>query len=180
MGNDPSFEGSKILVEQLRKHEEELDKELLAKNQELVDLKGNLEDKVKRLEATIATKDEELKKKETQYSKFGWILELFLGDQSAIRFIANYFILCFSVEKCMEKAKSVITTLEPTAAPGMDNVKSEEMEKARAVREMEDKLLQSAFYQYSLAIHHKAVEARNRTLLGQHRQNVASRRKSEI
>ena len=80
----------------------------------------------------------------------------------------------------MEKAQSVIKTLEPTSAPGMDSTKSEELEKARSVREMEDKLLQSAFYHYGIALHHKAVEARNRTLLGQHRQNVSSRRKSEL
>lgn len=36
MTNDSSSEGSQILVEQLRKHEEKLDKELLAKNQELI------------------------------------------------------------------------------------------------------------------------------------------------
>jgi len=69
--NDSSFEGSKILVEQLRKHEEELDKELLAKTQELVDLKASFEDKIKRLEMTVSTKDDELRKKEEQYSKFG-------------------------------------------------------------------------------------------------------------
>jgi hypothetical protein len=57
------------LVEQLRKHEEELDKELLSKTQELVDLKASLEEKIKRLELTVATKDDELRKKEEQYRK---------------------------------------------------------------------------------------------------------------
>lgn len=69
MDNNPSHEGSKILVEQLRKREKELDEELLAKNQEILDIKANYEDQTKRLEAILATKDEELKKKEAQYSK---------------------------------------------------------------------------------------------------------------
>lgn len=69
MGSDPSHEGSKVLVEQLRKHEKELDEELLAKNQEILDIKANYEDQLKRLEAILATKEEELKKKEAQYSK---------------------------------------------------------------------------------------------------------------
>lgn len=67
--NDPSFEGSKILVDQLRKHEEELDKELLVKNQELIDLKFAFQDKIRSLEAKIAAKDDDLKKKEQQYKK---------------------------------------------------------------------------------------------------------------
>lgn len=77
----------------------------------------------------------------------------------------------------MDKAQIVIKTLEPTAAPGIDAAKSEELEKARSVREMEDKLLQSAFYHYGIALHQKAVEVRNRTFLGQHRQNVSTRRR---
>ncbi len=70
MSNDPSFEGSKILVEQLRRHEEELDKELLAKNQELIDLNASFQEKIKSLEAKIAAKDEDLRKKEQQYSMY--------------------------------------------------------------------------------------------------------------
>lgn len=79
----------------------------------------------------------------------------------------------------MEKAQSVIKTLEPTTA-GLDPTKSEELEKARSVREMEDKLLQSAFYHYGIALHHKAVEVRNRTFLGQHRNVAGRRRGSEL
>ncbi|XP_035704865.1 protein Hook homolog 3 [Folsomia candida] len=149
MTNDSSSEGSQILVEQLRKHEEKLDKELLAKNQELIDMKSALQEKIKSLEAIIVAKDEDLKKKEQTY------------------------------KKCMEKAQSVIKTLEPTTA-GLDPTKSEELEKARSVREMEDKLLQSAFYHYGIALHHKAVEVRNRTFLGQHRNVAGRRRGSEL
>ncbi|CAL8083230.1 unnamed protein product [Orchesella dallaii] len=147
--NGPSNEGSKILVEQLRKHEKELDEELLAKNQEILDVKANYEDQLKRLEAILGTKDEELKKKEAQY------------------------------KKCMEKAKSVITTLEPTAAPGLDMGKAEEQEKARAVREVEEKLLNSMFYNYSLTRVRDNVEARNTTLLKAQRMR-ASRRRSDL
>jgi hypothetical protein len=80
----------------------------------------------------------------------------------------------------MGKAKSVIEALEPKSAPGMDSSKLEEIEKMRQVREMEDKLLQSAFYHYGIALHHKHAEARNKTFLAQSRQSVSSRRKSEI
>jgi len=64
-----SDEGSKVLVEELRKREAELDEELLAKNQEFIDLQAACEDKVRRLEAQVLAKEEELKKKELQYSK---------------------------------------------------------------------------------------------------------------
>lgn len=84
-----------------------------------------------------------------------------------------------STEKCMEKAKSVITTLEPTAAPGLDLGKTEEQEKARAVREVEEKLLNSMFYNYSLTRLRDTQEARNTTLLKAHRMR-ASRRRSDL
>lgn len=76
MDSSPSHEGSKILVEQLRRHEKQLDGELLAKNQEILDVKASYEDQIKRLEAILATKDEELKKKEAQYSKFLFVIHL--------------------------------------------------------------------------------------------------------
>jgi len=143
--SEGTSEGSKILIEELRKREEKLDKDLLDQGHEIADLKSKYDDKVKGLEAIIAAKDEDLKRKEIQY------------------------------RKCMEKAQSVIKTLEPTSLSGADAAKMEELEKARSVREMEDKLLQSAFYHYGVALHHKAVEARNRTFLRQHRQNIGSK-----
>ena len=81
----------------------------------------------------------------------------------------------------MEKAKSVIVTLEPTAAAGLEGSKSDvELEKARAVREMEERLLASAFYNYGLTMHRNTVETRNSTLLQRQRMNATSRRKTEI
>jgi len=68
--DNPSHEGAKILVEQLRKREEELDRELLAKNHELNAMKMTYEGKVKALDSLVKAKDEELKKKELQYGMF--------------------------------------------------------------------------------------------------------------
>lgn len=65
-----SDEGSRVIVEELRKREAELDEELLKKTQDLVDLRTSSEEKVRRLEAIIHAKEEELKKKENQYSNF--------------------------------------------------------------------------------------------------------------
>lgn len=82
----------------------------------------------------------------------------------------------------MDKAKSVIATLEPTSATSnLDSSKPDpEMEKVRAVREMEEKLLATAFYNYGLSLHRGAVETRNTTLLQKHRNSSSSRRKSEL
>ncbi len=64
-----SDEGSKVLVEELRKREAELDEELLMKTQEVTDLRTAYEEKVRRLEAVVLAKEEELKKKEVTYSE---------------------------------------------------------------------------------------------------------------
>lgn len=76
----------------------------------------------------------------------------------------------------MDKAKSVIVTLEPTAAAALEaHPKPDpEAEKARAVREMEEKLLASAFYNYGITLHRNAVESRNSTLLQKSRNNVSN------
>jgi len=91
----------------------------------------------------------------------------------------------------MDKAKSVIVTLEPTAAATLEVHSSSpkpdpELEKARAVREMEEKLLTSAFYNYGVSLHRNAVENRTSTLIQRARNNVnhsttpSSRRRSEF
>merc|ERR1739838_542152 len=80
-------------------------------------------------------------------------------------------------KKYIEKAKSVIKTLDPkqnpNAAPEVSALKAQltekdkvidelekETEKARAVREMEERLISSAFYNLSMQMHRSTVEAR--------------------
>ncbi|CAG7734402.1 unnamed protein product [Allacma fusca] len=148
---NPSEVGVRVLLDELRKREAELEENLLKKDQEMVDMQSSQEEKVRLLKSQISAKDEEIERMRKQY------------------------------HKCMEKAKSVIVTLEPTAAAGLDTSKTDgEIEKARAVREMEEKLLASAFYNYGLTMHRNTVEARNTTLLQRHRMSASSRRKSEI
>jgi protein HOOK3 len=148
---NPSEVGVRVLLDELRKREAELEENLLKKDQQMVDLQSLQEEKMRLLKSQITAKDEEIDRMRKQY------------------------------HKCMEKAKSVIVTLEPTAAAGLDANKTDgELEKARAVREMEEKLLASAFYNYGLTMHRNTVEARNTTLLQRHRMSASSRRKSEI
>lgn len=81
----------------------------------------------------------------------------------------------------MAKAKKVINTLEPTAAASSDMSKPDpELEKARAIREVEEKLLATAFYNYGLTLHRNGVEARNQTLLNRQRNAARLGRKSEL
>jgi uncharacterized phage infection (PIP) family protein YhgE len=145
-------EGPRVLVETLRKHEEELETQLLTKSQEFDDYKLSVEEKIRSLEALVEEKNDELAKKKLQY------------------------------EKCIEKAKSVVNTLEPTAAGGMNLAKVDaEKEKAIALREREEKLIHSFFYGKSMDLHRNAVETRNATFLQRHRHpNAAGRRKSEM
>ena len=66
---NPSDEGARVLVEQLRKHEAELEENFLKKEQQMLEMQNSYEDKLRRLQAQLAARDEELRKKEIQYSK---------------------------------------------------------------------------------------------------------------
>merc|ERR1719483_815952 len=84
-------------------------------------------------------------------------------------------------KKYIEKAKSVIKTLDPkqnpNAAPEVSALKAQltekdkvidelekETEKAKAIREMEERLMASAFYDLSMKMHRGAVEERLKNL----------------
>jgi len=84
-------------------------------------------------------------------------------------------------KKYIEKAKSVIKTLDPkhnpAAAPEINILRAQlsekdkvidelerESEKSKAVREMEEKLMASAFYDMGLKLQRNAVENRLSTL----------------
>jgi len=84
-------------------------------------------------------------------------------------------------KKYIDKAKSVIKTLDPkhnpNAAPEVSALKVQleekdkvieglerETEKAKAIREMEERLMASAFYDLSMKLHRGAVEDRLKNL----------------
>ena len=84
-------------------------------------------------------------------------------------------------KKYIEKAKSVIKTLDPkqnpNGAPEVSALKTQlqdkdrvidelekETEKARAIREMEERLMASAFYDLGMKLHRGAVEDRLKNL----------------
>merc|ERR1719266_1438625 len=75
-------------------------------------------------------------------------------------------------KKYIDKAKSVIKTLDPkhnpNAAPEVSALRAQlqekEKEKAKAIREMEERLMASAFYDLSMKMHRGAVEDRLKNL----------------
>merc|ERR1711981_39783 len=103
-------------------------------------------------------------------------------------------------KKYIEKAKSVIKTLDPkqnpNAAPEMSALRNQlgekdrlietleqETEKARAVREMEERLISSAFYNLSMQMHRTAVENRLSNVhasSSQHGQSFLARQRQTI
>merc|ERR1712029_853858 len=107
--------------------------------------------KINQLNETLQKKDAEINKMEERYKKY------------------------------IDKAKSVIKTLDPkhnpNAAPEVSALKVQleekdkvieglerETEKAKAIREMEERLMASAFYDLSMKLHRGAVEDRLKNL----------------
>merc|ERR1712020_564859 len=104
-------------------------------------------------------------------------------------------------KKYIEKAKSVIKTLDPKQNPNAANPETmalrtwvgekdrlietleQETEKARAVREMEERLISSAFYNLSMQMHRTAVENRLSNVhasSSQHGQSFLARQRQTI
>merc|ERR1719300_2291973 len=107
--------------------------------------------KINQLNETLQKKDAEINKMEERYKKY------------------------------IDKAKSVIKTLDPkhnpNAAPEVSALRAQlvekdkvidelerETEKAKAIREMEERLMASAFYDLSMKLHRGAVEDRLKNL----------------
>ena len=127
----------------------------------------------------ITIRQEPNEKKLTKYSTT--VLKRFLQFLFKFYFrmlmIFNFQGMEERYKKYIEKAKSVIKTLDPkqnpNAAPETMALRSQlsekdrlletleqESEKARAVREMEERLISSAFYNLSMQMHRSTVEAR--------------------
>jgi len=138
-------EGSKVLVEQLRQNEKKLGEQLLLKSQELMDCQTMSSQEIRRLEAKLQEKGE-------QIGELDGFVDVEMPNNAAI-----------VIEKSI---------------PDQNNVDVDpEGEKAQEIREREEKLMASVFYNLSMQIHRYGVQTRNTTFLERHRRPNDSRRK---
>ncbi|XP_055498621.1 protein Hook homolog 3 isoform X1 [Leucoraja erinacea] len=168
-------EDSILLKKKLEEHLEKLHEahtELQKKRAYIDDLEpkyNNSSQKIEELQEALRKKDEDMKQMEDRYKKY------------------------------LEKAKSVIRTLDPKqnqgAAPEVQSLKnqlqekermlhslSKEYEKTKIQREHEEKLIVSAWYNMGMALHKKAAEERltstgsGQSFLARQRQATSARR----
>ncbi|NXL54324.1 HOOK3 protein, partial [Podilymbus podiceps] len=168
-------EDSILLKKKLEEHLEKLheaNNELQKKRAIIEDLEprcNNSSLKIEELQETLRKKDEEMKQMEERYKKY------------------------------LEKAKSVIRTLDPKqnqgAAPEIQALKNQlqerdrmfhslekEYEKTKSQREMEEKFIVSAWYNMGMTLHKKAAEDRlastgsGQSFLARQRQATSTRR----
>ncbi|KAM6111510.1 LOW QUALITY PROTEIN: protein Hook homolog 3-like [Phoenicopterus ruber ruber] len=166
---------SLLLQKKLEEHLEKLheaNNELQKKRAIIEDLEprcNNSSLKIEELQETLRKKDEEMKQMEERYKKY------------------------------LEKAKSVIRTLDPKqnqgAAPEIQALKNQlqerdrmfhslekEYEKTKSQREMEEKFIVSAWYNMGMTLHKKAAEDRlastgsGQSFLARQRQATSTRR----
>ncbi|XP_032877279.1 protein Hook homolog 3 isoform X1 [Amblyraja radiata] len=164
-----------LLKKKLEEHLEKLHEahtELQKKRAYIDDLEpkyNNSSQKIEELQEALRKKDEDMKQMEDRYKKY------------------------------LEKAKSVIRTLDPKqnqgAAPEVQSLKnqlqekermlhslSKEYEKTKIQREHEEKLIVSAWYNMGMALHKKAAEERltstgsGQSFLARQRQATSARR----
>ncbi|XP_078260326.1 protein Hook homolog 3 isoform X4 [Rhinoraja longicauda] len=168
-------EDSILLKKKLEEHLEKLHEahtELQKKRAYIDDLEpkyNNSSQKIEELQEALRKKDEDMKQMEDRYKKY------------------------------LEKAKSVIRTLDPKqnqgAAPEVQSLKnqlqekermlhslSKEYEKTKIQRDHEEKLIVSAWYNMGMALHKKAAEERlastgsGQSFLARQRQATSARR----
>ncbi|XP_055648967.1 protein Hook homolog 3-like isoform X3 [Falco peregrinus] len=172
---DAKAEDSLLLQKKLEEHLEKLheaNNELQKKRAIIEDLEprcNNNSLKIEELQEALRKKDEEMKQMEERYKKY------------------------------LEKAKSVIRTLDPKqnqgAAPEIQALKNQlqerdrmfhslekEYEKTKSQREMEEKFIVSAWYNMGMTLHKKAAEDRlistgsGQSFLARQRQATSTRR----
>lgn len=167
------------MVEDLREREEELSNKNREANKRVMELEARLED----AQASAALhvpripgSREELELKVAEANKKVTNLTETLHKKEA-----EMAGMEERYKKYIEKAKSVIKTLDPkqnpNVAPEVSALKSQlmdkdkvidelekETEKAKAVREMEERLMASAFYDLGMKLHRGAVEDRLKNL----------------
>ncbi|XP_048378595.1 protein Hook homolog 3 isoform X5 [Stegostoma tigrinum] len=168
-------EDSILLKKKLEEHLEKLHEahtELQKKRAYIDDLEpkyNNSSQKIEELQEALRKKDEDMKQMEDRYKKY------------------------------LEKAKSVIRTLDPKqnqgAAPEVQSLKNQlqekermlhsltkEYEKTKIQRDQEEKLIVSAWYNMGMALHKKAAEERlastgsGQSFLARQRQATSTRR----
>lgn len=167
------------MVDDMKEREEELSKKNREANKKIMDLEARLEE-TRTLAAHVVPKvpgsREELELKLAEaHKKNGSLQETLEKKQVEMQGMEERY------KKYIEKAKSVIKTLDPkqnpNAAPEMSALKSQiqekdkvidelekETEKAKAIREMEERLMASAFYDLSMKLHRGSVESRLQNL----------------
>jgi len=167
------------MVDDMKEREEELSNKNREANKKIMELEARLEES-RALAAHVVPKvpgsREELELKLAEaHKKNGSLHETLEKKQVEMQGMEERY------KKYIEKAKSVIKTLDPkqnpNAAPEMSALKSQiqekdkvidelekETEKAKAIREMEERLMASAFYDLSMKLHRGSVESRLQNL----------------
>jgi len=168
-----------VMVDDLKEREDELGNKNREANKKIMELEAKLEEAKSAANAQIprvpGSRDElELKVVEAN-KKMANLSETLLKKETEMAGMEERY------KKYIEKAKSVIKTLDPkqnpNAAPEVSALKQQltekdkiidelekETEKAKAVREMEERLMATAFYDLSMKLHRGASEDRLKNL----------------
>jgi len=159
-------------VDDLKEREARLEATNRSLHQKILELESKLEDSKGTVTPRLAGSREELELKLSDATKkITQLSETIHKKEVEMQGMEERY------KKYIEKAKSVIKTLDPkqnpNAAPETMALRSQlsekdrllenleqETEKARAVREMEERLISSAFYNLSMQMHRSTVEAR--------------------
>merc|ERR1719244_2455373 len=163
------------IVDDMKEREEELNNKNREANKKVMELEARIEEvqSMANLQVSrVPGSREELELKIAESNKkISNLTEMLQRKEAEMAGMEERY------KKYIEKAKSVIKTLDPkanpNAAPEVSALKAQlsekdrviddlekETEKAKAIREMEEKLMASAFYDLSMKLHRGAVEDR--------------------
>jgi len=167
------------VVDDMKEREEELGNKNREANKKVMELEARLEEVQASANIQVprvpgSREELELKVAEAN-KKIGHLTETLQKKEAEMAGMEERY------KKYIEKAKSVIKTLDPkqnpNAAPEVSALKAQltekdkvidelekETEKAKAIREMEERLMASAFYDLSMKLHRGAVEDRLKNL----------------
>merc|ERR1719233_1991694 len=167
------------MVDDMKEREEELGNKNREANKKVMELEARLEEAQASANMQVPRvpgSREELELKIVEANKkIGHLSETLQKKETEMAGMEERY------KKYIEKAKSVIKTLDPkqnpNAAPEVSALKAQltekdkvidelekETEKAKAIREMEERLMASAFYDLSMKLHRGAVEDRLKNL----------------
>jgi len=164
------------MVDDMKEREEELNNKNREANKKVMELEARLETAANTQVARVPGSREELELKVVEANKKNAMqADLLQRKKDEMAGMEERY------KKYIEKAKSVIKTLDPkqnpNAAPEVSALKAQltekdkvidelekETEKAKAIREMEERLMASAFYDLSMKMHRGAAEDRLKNL----------------